>query len=62
MTDENFFELIQEEQQKQKDRLSALQKILDASLSKQHPQQKKKFSLLKKIIKRPLIFAETHKN
>lgn len=62
MTDENFFELIQEEQQKQKDRLSALQKILDASLNKQHPQQKKKFSLLKKIIKRPLIFAEIHKN
>lgn len=62
MTDENFFDFIQHEQQKQKDRLSALQKILDATLKKQCPQQKKKFSLLKKLIKRPLILAENCNN
>lgn len=56
MTDENFFDFIQQEQQKQKDRLSALQKILDAT-KKQHPLLKKKISLLDKLIKRPLNFA-----
>lgn len=51
MTDEKFFEQIQEQQQKQEDRLSALQKILDALLKQQHLEKKKKMSFLKKIKK-----------
>lgn len=57
MTDENFFEQIQEQQQKQEDRLSALQKILDAPLKQQHPEKKKKFSFLKKIKKMSDFFG-----
>lgn len=56
MTEENFFEQIKEEQQKQQARLSALQKILDATLI-QNQNNSKKESIHKRIKKMSDFFG-----